>query len=66
MCSLLSNKRINPTRRRARRCWLYWTAGLLVMFELIAPLETIHVALQAPLGVQEMILAVWLIAHDNE
>ncbi|MFZ2520372.1 MAG: DUF4386 domain-containing protein [Anaerolineae bacterium] len=41
---------------------LYWTAGLLVMFELIAPLETIHVALQAPLGMQEMVLAVWLIA----
>ncbi|MBP7963765.1 MAG: DUF4386 domain-containing protein [Caldilineaceae bacterium] len=40
---------------------LYWTAGLLVMFELIAPLETIHIALQAPLGVQEMVLAVWLI-----
>ncbi len=41
---------------------LYWTAGLLVMFELIAPLETIHIALQAPLGMQEMVLAVWLIA----
>ena len=40
---------------------LYWTAGLLVMFELIVPLETIHVALQAPLGLQEMVLAVWLI-----
>jgi hypothetical protein len=40
---------------------LYWTAGLLVMFERIIPLETIHIALQAPLGVQEMVLAVWLI-----
>ena len=40
---------------------LYWTAGLLVLFELITPLETIHIALQAPLGVQEMVLAVWLI-----
>lgn len=40
---------------------LYWTAGLLVMFELIVPLETIHIALQAPLGLQEMVLAVWLI-----
>ena len=40
---------------------LYWTAGLLVMFGRIVPLETIHIALQAPLGVQEMVLAVWLI-----
>ena len=40
---------------------LYWTAGFLVMFKLIVPLETIHIALQAPLGVQEMVLAVWLI-----
>lgn len=40
---------------------LYWTAGLLVMFELIVPLKTIHIALQAPLGLQEMVLAVWLI-----
>jgi uncharacterized protein DUF4386 len=40
---------------------LYWTAGLLVMFELIAPLETIHIALQAPIALQEMVLAVWLI-----
>ncbi len=40
---------------------LYWTAGLLVLFEIIVPLATIHVALQAPLGLQEMVLAGWLI-----
>ena len=42
---------------------LYWAAGWLVMFGLIVPLESIHVGLQAPLGVQEMVLAVWLIAR---
>jgi hypothetical protein len=40
---------------------LYWVAGLLVRFGVIAPLVTMHVALQAPLGVQEMVLAGWLI-----
>ena len=40
---------------------LYWAAGLLVMFALITPFSTPHVGLQAPLGVQEMVLAVWLI-----
>lgn len=41
---------------------LYWVAGLLVMFGLITPLETPHIMLQAPLGLQEMVLAIWLIA----
>jgi len=41
---------------------LYWVAGLLVMFDLITPLESVHVMLQAPLGLQEMVLAIWLIA----
>jgi hypothetical protein len=40
---------------------LYWAAGLLVMFALISPFSTIHVVLQAPLGLQEMVFAVWLI-----
>lgn len=40
---------------------LYWTAGLLVLFGIITPLETIHIGLQAPLGVQEIGLALWLI-----
>ena len=40
---------------------LYWAASLLVMFALITPLSTIHVVLQAPLGLQELALAVWLI-----
>jgi hypothetical protein len=40
---------------------LYWAASLLVMFALISPFSTIHVVLQAPLGVQEIVLAVWLI-----
>jgi hypothetical protein len=40
---------------------LYWLAGLFVMFALVSPLSTPHVVLQAPLGVQEMAFAVWLI-----
>jgi hypothetical protein len=40
---------------------LYWAASLLVMFALIIPLSTIHIVLQAPLGLQEIALAVWLI-----
>lgn len=41
---------------------LYWVAGVLVMFHLIVPLETPHIMLQASMGLQEMVLAVWLIA----
>ena len=41
---------------------LYWAAGVLVMFHVITPLETPHVMLQASMGLQEMVLAVWLIA----
>jgi uncharacterized membrane protein YidH (DUF202 family) len=41
--------------------FLYWLAGLLVMFDVVVPLEGAHIALQAPLGVQEMVLALWLI-----
>ncbi len=40
---------------------LYWVASLFVLFELVDPLSTPHIALQAPLGLQEMILALWLI-----
>jgi hypothetical protein len=40
---------------------LYWAAGLLVMFNVIEPLASAHIALQAPLGLQEMVLALWLI-----
>jgi hypothetical protein len=40
---------------------LYWAAGLLVMFAVIIPLSTNHVILQAPLGLQEIIFAIWLI-----
>lgn len=40
---------------------LYWVPSLLVMFTLIIPLSTIHVGLQAPLGLQEMGFALWLI-----
>ena len=40
---------------------LYWASSLLVMFDLIAPLSTGHIVLQAPLGLQEIALAVWLI-----
>ena len=41
---------------------LYWAAGVLVMFHVITPLTTAHIVLQAPLGLQEMVLAIWLIA----
>lgn len=40
---------------------LYWLAGWLVMFAVVAPLSSIHIALQAPLGLQEMVFAGWLI-----
>ena len=40
----------------------YLTAGLLVMYGL-EPLSTPQVILEAPLGVQEIILAVWLIVR---
>jgi len=40
---------------------VYWAAGMLVMFDLIVPLEPFHIALSAPLGVQELVLALWLI-----
>lgn len=42
---------------------LYWLAGVLVLFHLITPLSTIHIVLQAPLGLQEMALALWLIVR---
>jgi hypothetical protein len=41
---------------------LYWIAGALVMFQVIASLGTQDVMLQALLGLQEMVLAIWLIA----
>lgn len=40
----------------------YWVAGFLVMFQFVAPLESVHITLQAPLGLQEVVLAIWLIA----
>ena len=38
-------------------------ASLLVMFGLIGPLSTFQVVLNLPIAVQEMVLAVWLIAR---
>lgn len=40
---------------------LLMVAGVLVVFDVIAPLSAGQVALAAPIGVQEMVLAVWLI-----
>ena len=37
------------------------TAGLLVLFQAIAVLSSTQVVLSLPLGVQEMVLALWLI-----
>jgi hypothetical protein len=42
---------------------LYWSAGVLVMFDLIETLSTPQIALQAPLGLQEIALALWLIVR---
>jgi hypothetical protein len=39
-----------------------WVAGFLVMFDVIAALESAHVMLQASLGLQEVVVAIWLIA----
>lgn len=41
---------------------LLMVAGVLVIFGVIDPLSVGQVALAAPIGVQEMVLAVWLIA----
>lgn len=41
--------------------FLYWAAGLLVLFHALAPLNPVHILLQAPLGLQEIALAAWLI-----
>jgi hypothetical protein len=35
--------------------------GVLVLFAVFEPLSTIHIVLQAPLGIQELALALWLI-----
>jgi hypothetical protein len=40
---------------------LTMVSGLLVMFGLIGPMSTGQVVLNLPIGVQEMVLAVWLI-----
>jgi hypothetical protein len=40
---------------------LLLVAGVLIVFDAIGPLSTAQIALAAPIGVQEMVLAVWLI-----
>lgn len=40
---------------------LWLAVGLLGMFHLITPMSTIQVVLSLPIGVQEMVMAVWLI-----
>lgn len=37
-------------------------AAVLVLFEVVVPLSTTHIVLNLPIFVQEMVLAVWLIA----
>jgi hypothetical protein len=41
---------------------LLLVAAVLIIFGAIGPLSAVQVALAAPIGVQEMVLAVWLIA----
>jgi len=52
------------------RTWTGWrastllmVAGVLIIFGVIGPLSAGQVALAAPIGVQEMVLAVWLIVR---
>jgi hypothetical protein len=40
---------------------LLMVAGVLVMFAVIEPLSTVQVVLAVPIGVQEIVLAVWLL-----
>lgn len=40
---------------------LCMVAGVLVMFRLIIPVSSIHIVLNLPIALQEMVLAVWLI-----
>jgi hypothetical protein len=40
---------------------LCMVAGVLIMSGLISPLSTIHIVLNLPIALQEMVLAVWLI-----
>ena len=41
---------------------LVMVSGLLVMLRLIEPMSTTQIVLALPIGVQEMVMAVWLIA----
>ncbi|SDZ65246.1 protein of unknown function [Evansella caseinilytica] len=41
---------------------LYLLAGILIFFTLVEPYSTVQIILSIPLAVQEMVLAVWLIA----
>jgi hypothetical protein len=40
---------------------LCMVAGMLVMFRVIGPMSTTQIVLAVPIGLQEMVLAVWLI-----
>jgi hypothetical protein len=40
---------------------LWLAVGLLGVFHLIVPMSTIQVVLSLPIGLQEMVMAVWLI-----
>jgi len=40
---------------------LYWAAAPLVLFGALEPFSSAHIALQAPLGIQEIVLALWMI-----
>jgi hypothetical protein len=40
---------------------LCMVAGILVMFRVIGPMSTAQIVLAVPIGLQEMVLAVWLI-----
>ena len=41
---------------------IFFAASLLVLFELVEVVTTTYVALNVPMVVQELVLAIWLIA----
>lgn len=41
---------------------VHWDGAFRVMFDLITPLESVPIMVQTPLGLPEVVPAIWLIA----